>query len=151
MDFTTKKFAILRIVFGVIWAMDAFFKWQPDFLASFTSYLTNGSEGQALLVQKWIHLWIGLVGINPHLFAVLVAIIETAIAISLVLGIFTRFVCYGGIVFSLIIWSTAEGFGGPYTSGSTDIGTALIYMLVFVALIIGQSWMALSIDALRKK
>ena len=30
--------------------------------------------------------------------------------------------------------STAEGFGGPYTSGSAGIGTAIIYALVFAGL-----------------
>lgn len=39
------------------------------------------------------------------------------------------------IVFSLPIWGTAEGFGGSYTSGASDIGTAVIYALVFAALL----------------
>jgi len=40
-----------------------------------------------------------------------------------------------GAVFSLAIWSTAEGFGGPYTPGATDIGTSIIYFVVFVYLL----------------
>ncbi len=39
-----------------------------------------------------------------------------------------------------VIWSTAEGFGGPYTAGSTDIGAAIIYVLVFLALWFGHAW-----------
>jgi hypothetical protein len=31
----------------------------------------------------------------------------------------------------MLVWSTAEGFGGPYTSGASDIGTAVVYALVF--------------------
>jgi len=38
-------------------------------------------------------------------------------------------------VFSALIWSTADGFGGPYTSGASDIGTAVIYAVVFAALL----------------
>jgi len=38
-------------------------------------------------------------------------------------------------VFSLLIWGTAEGFGGPYTSGASDIGTAIIYAVVFAGLL----------------
>jgi nitrite reductase (NO-forming) len=38
------------------------------------------------------------------------------------------------IAFSLLIWATAEGFGGPYTSGASDIGTAIIYAVVFAGL-----------------
>jgi nitrite reductase (NO-forming) len=37
-----------------------------------------------------------------------------------------------------MIWATAEGFGGPYQSGSTDIGAAIIYSFVFVALLIAD-------------
>jgi len=49
---------------------------------------------------------------------------------------FARKITYtAAIVFSLLIWATAEGFGGPYTSGSADVGTAVIYALVFAALL----------------
>jgi len=33
----------------------------------------------------------------------------------------------------VVIWAAAEGFGGPDTSGASDIGTAIIYALVFDA------------------
>ena len=45
-----------------------------------------------------------------------------------------------GIAFSLLIWSTAEGFGGPYTAGSADIGTAIIYALVDAVIERKVSW-----------
>jgi nitrite reductase (NO-forming) len=35
----------------------------------------------------------------------------------------------------VLIWAVAEGFGGPYTSGASDIGTAIIYAVVFVGLL----------------
>jgi nitrite reductase (NO-forming) len=35
----------------------------------------------------------------------------------------------------VVIWAAAEGFGGPYTSGASDIGTAIIYALVFMCLL----------------
>ncbi len=38
-------------------------------------------------------------------------------------------------MFSVLIWATAEGFGGPYTSGAADIGTAIIYAVVFAGLL----------------
>ena len=40
-----------------------------------------------------------------------------------------------GIVFGLLIWGVGEGFGGPYMSGATDIGSAIIYSVVFAALL----------------
>lgn len=141
-----KSFAVLRIVFSLIWLVDASFKWQPDFINQFVSYVTGALEGQPIVVQNWINLWIHLIGVSPHFFAYIVAIAETLIALGLLFGFLTKYVCYSGILFSLVIWSTAEGFGGPYRSGSTDIGSAIIYALVFVALLLGESWKEFSFD-----
>ena len=144
-----KKFALLRIAFGAVWAIDAWFKWQPGFLSNFMSYLTT--DGQPALVARWINFWIGVIGTNPHLFAVTIAVAETAIAISLIFGLFTKQFSYIGIVLCFFIWSVAEGCGGPYVMGSTDIGCAVIYIFVFAGLLIGNSSSAWSLDSLRRK
>ncbi len=146
-----KSFAVLRIIFGCIWAIDAYFKWQPAFLNNFTDYLTMGAQGQPLLVQNWINLWIHGVSVDPHFFGIIVALGETAIAAGLLFGLFTQVAIVGGIAMMLVIWSTAEGFGGPYVAGSTDIGAAIIYIIVFLALWFGKSWRCLSIDAWLKR
>ena len=146
-----KSFALLRIVFGLVWLIDASFKWSPSFLNNFTSYLLEGSQGQGQLVQGWINLWIQTVSVDPHMFGILVAIAETAIAIGLIFGLFTRIALIGGIAMTLVIWSTAEGFGGPYVAGSTDIGAAIIYALLFLALWLGRCWKEFSIDSILKK
>ncbi len=142
-----KQFAVLRIIFGFVWLIDAGFKWQSAFLNNFVSYLVQGAQGQPATVHAWISFWIHVVSTDPHLFAVIVALAETAIAISLILGLFTRVAIIGGIILSFTIWSTAEGFGGPYVTGSTDIGASIIYMLVFASLWIGKSWSSCSIDS----
>lgn len=147
-----KSFAILRIVFGIVWLIDAFFKWSPQFINNFTDYLTSGIQGQPILVQNWINFWVQIISINPRFFAVVVAILETAIALSLLSGILSKIAMYGGIVLTLVIWSTAEGFGGPYSASSTDIGAAIIYALLFVALLFGKSWERFRLDVwLRNK
>jgi uncharacterized membrane protein YphA (DoxX/SURF4 family) len=141
-----KSFAVLRIMFGIIWLVDASFKWSPAFLNNFTDYVTEGAQNQPALVQSWIHLWVNGVSVDPHFFAVLVAVAETAIALGLLFGIFTEIAIAGGIAMTLVIWSTAEGFGGPYVAGSTDIGAAIIYAIVFVALWLGRCWRYYSLD-----
>ncbi len=146
-----KSFAILRIIFGGVWLIDASFKWSPAFLDNFTSYLLEGVQGQPQIVQDWVNLWIQTVSVNPHMFGILVALAETAIAIGLIFGLFTRIAIIGGIAMTLVIWSTAEGFGGPYQAGSTDVGAAIIYALLFLALWIGRCWKEFSIDAILKK
>jgi nitrite reductase (NO-forming) len=68
-------------------------------------------------------------------FAYTVAALETIIAVAVILG-FARKVTYiSAAAFSVLVWAVAEGFGGPYTTGSADIGTAIIYAVVFVGLL----------------
>src|SRR6266567_3926308 len=141
-----KGMGILRIVFGLVWAVDAWFKWQPDFINNFSSYLTGSLDGQPGWVQAWINFWINVVKVDPHVFAHLVAIGETAVAIGLIFGLFSNLTNIVGILLSVVIWATAEGFGGPYTAGSTDIGAAIIYVLVFVGLYLAKSGLSYGLD-----
>lgn len=141
-----KGFGILRILFGVVWSIDAFFKWQPAFHESMDAYLAEGAVGQPAGVQAWIDFWVDIVGVNPHLFGTLLATAETALALALLFGVLTNLAYLGGIVLSLAVWSTAEGFGGPYQPGSADIGAAIIYVLVFVALFLTSAGFYFGLD-----
>ena len=109
--------------------------------------LTSMLDGQPVWVQAWINQWIHLVNINPHLFAIIIAITETIIAFGLIFGFLTRGIFFLSIIFSLLLWSIGEGFGGPYVSGSTDIGCAIIYVFVTLGLWLGVSWRAYSFDS----
>src|SRR6266700_2023935 len=141
-----KGFGILRIVFGLVWAIDAWFKWQPDFINNFSSYLNGTLDGQPGWVQAWINFWINIVGVDPHVFAHLVAIGETAIAIALIVGAFSNLTYIVGVLLSIVIWTSAEGFGGPYVAGSTDIGAAIIYVLVFAGLFLSSAGLYYGVD-----
>ena len=146
-----KVFGAIRILFGGIWAIDASFKWQPAFINNLSDYLSEGAKGQPESVQWWINLWVHTISIDPHFFAILVALGETSIAIGLLFGLFTKIAMSGGIAMALVIWSTAEGFGGPYVAGSTDVGAAIIYALLFLALWAGKCWRQYSLDARLRK
>lgn len=137
---------LLRIVFGIIWLVDGWFKWQPEFIGKFTDYLTGALEGQPAAVQAWINFWINIVNVDPRILAYVVALGETAIAVGLLFGVFSNLTYLGGTLLSLVIWSTAEGFGGPYAPGSTDIGAAIIYVLVFAGLYLTSSGLYMGLD-----
>ncbi len=137
---------VLRILFGLIWAVDAYF-WQPAFTSSVASYLTGSLHGQLALVRSWTDFWIRAVNVNPHVFAYLVAIGETALALGLILGLFSNLTDLVGVLLAFIIWSTAEGFGGPYTPGSTDIGASVIYILVFLGFYLSRAGLWLDLDS----
>ncbi|MEY2151234.1 multicopper oxidase domain-containing protein [Rhodanobacter sp. 115] len=127
--------AALRVAFGIIWAVGAALTWSPDFAVHYVGYLHNAAHGQPAWLAGWFAMWIGLVTPHAMLFTWLTRIIETAIALALLTGFARKMLYVVGALFSLLVWSTAEGFGGPYTVGANNMGTAISYVLIFVALI----------------
>lgn len=128
-----KRVSLVRMAFGVIVAIDAAFKWQPAFQNGFVGHLAT-TQGEASIFAWWINLWHTIIAWNPHLFAILTAGTETLLALSLLLGVFRKPLYLVGTAFFFMVWTIAEGFGGPYGAGSTDIGTAILYAVVFMAL-----------------
>jgi nitrite reductase (NO-forming) len=124
-----------RIAFGLIWLIDAALKWEPAFRSGFTADLRMAAQGQPGWLHGWFHLWINMVAPNSGFFAYSTAVIETLIAVAVIVGFARKFTYISAALFSILIWATAEGFGGPYTSSSTDIGTAVIYAVVFMGLL----------------
>ena len=128
------RVALIRLIFGLIWAVDAWLKWQPDFIPGFKDVLVAGAKDQPAFLKPWFDFWIQVASSNPPVLAYLTVLTETLIAISLLAGLARRPMYIVGVVFSLLVWATAEGFGGPYTAGSTDLGTAITYAVVFALL-----------------
>src|SRR5215510_611764 len=125
----------LRIAFGIIWLIDAVLKWLPGFRSDYMSTIMGQAEGQPGWLRPWFDFWINLQHPNATFFAYLVAVIETLIAVALIIGFARKTTYLSAIALSFLIWATAEGFGGPYTSGASDIGTAIIYAVVFAGLL----------------
>jgi nitrite reductase (NO-forming) len=122
---------LLRLAFGVVWLVDAYLKWQPAFINSYASNVADGAKGQPGWLRPWFRFWRHLVNVDPHLLAYATAVVETLIALGLILGFARRSVYAGGIVWSLAIWTIPEGFGGSFVAGASDVGTAIMYALVF--------------------
>ena len=144
----------LRVGFGVVWLVDAALKWAPGFRREYMATIMEQAQGQPGWLKPWFDFWIDLQHPHPAVFAYLVAIAETLIALAVIVGFARKLTYSAAIVFSLLIWSTAEGFGGPYTSGSEDIGTAIIYAMVFAALLAFSYYFGpspLSVDALLER
>ena len=125
----------LRVAFGVIWAVDATLKWLPGFKDRYMATIVGIAKGQPAWLRPWFDFWIRLQHPAATFFWALVAAAESLIALALILGVARKLTYLSAIVFSLLIWAMAEGFGGPYTAGSSDIGTAVIYAVVFAGLL----------------
>lgn len=127
---------LVRLAFGVIWAIDAALKWLPGYRHSYIHQLEEAAEGQPAWLHWWFRFWIKLQSGAPALFADLTGIAETALALVLLLGVARRAGYLLGAAYALLVWAVGEGFGGPYKSGSTDVGTGIIYALLFVTLLV---------------
>lgn len=76
---------------------------------------------------------------TPAAYLYGIGLIELALGFALVIGLLRKSAYFGGIILSLMIWAIDEGFGGPYGPGATDIGAAIMYVFIFVAIIIVES------------
>lgn len=128
--------AAVRIVFGVIWGIDAWLKWQPGFRATFLPNMIATAAAEPHWLAPWFDFVLRLERPAPAMGAYLGAAVETVIAITLIVGVARRAVYVAGAIYSLLVWTTAGGFGAPYTPGATDIGPSIIYAVVFCALLV---------------
>jgi thiosulfate dehydrogenase [quinone] large subunit len=130
----SKLFFIARIGFGIVWAIDAAFKYEPAFYHNLLDSIKAKDSGEPHWLNPWFHFWYHLIGVNQGAWSVFIIIIETAIALSLLFGVARRLNYILGAVFSFLIWGVGEAFGGPYVAGTTDLNAGIIYVLLFIAL-----------------
>ncbi|MES1956215.1 hypothetical protein [Salinisphaera hydrothermalis] len=139
----------MQLAFGFLWAWDALFKWHPYYLTHLVGYLTAAQQGEPSWLAAYEQFWIMTISfIGPVVFAVLAALLEAALSWSLITGRLLRVSLPIGAGYSFVIWSTAEGWGGPYTAlGQTGMtgnmfGNAALYALVFVMFMVIYRWPA---------
>ncbi len=126
----------VRLLFGVVWGIDAYLKWLPGYRHSYIANLKMTAQGQPAFLHGWFHFWITFQSGSPILFAILTGLMESTLALVLIFGVARRVGYTVGAVYALLVWAVGEGFGGPYMSGSTDIGTGIIYALMFTTLLV---------------
>ena len=127
------------MIFGSFWLADAILKWGLVLQSvDYSDVIAEPASGQPPLIASWIYFWGGIAKATPN-FSILIAVGETMIAIFVLLGLLTKLTSIFGIAFSFLIWSTAEGFGGIFKSGATDIGTSPLYMAMFAGIIVVQA------------
>ncbi|HEY2577680.1 MAG TPA: hypothetical protein VGI74_15345 [Streptosporangiaceae bacterium] len=125
----------VRLLFGAIFGIDAVLKWLPGYRSTYISQLKSTASGQPPWLHGWFQFWIHLQSAAPAAFATLTGITETGLALCLLLGGARRAAYTIGAAYTLLIWAVGEGFGGPYASGSTDVGTGIVYALLFITLL----------------
>lgn len=124
-----------RIGFGVIWLIDGFFKWRPGFHKEFVDMVNSAGQGQPSWLHWFFRLTHDVITPHPHVWAYGVATLETLIGLALIFGFARKTTYIVALLTGLGVWAVAEGFGGPYNSGSTDIGAAVMYAVVALGLL----------------
>ncbi|MEY9877556.1 putative membrane protein YphA (DoxX/SURF4 family) [Streptacidiphilus sp. MAP12-33] len=151
---TLHRAAAVRIAFGLVWAVDASFKWLPGFIhgQTLSDELGQGSTIHTPVVHQWIQAWHTVATSAPGAFAVGTAVIETCIALAMVTGLFSNLVFLGSAVYALGVWSSAEAFGLPWSApGITDLGPAVAYIFAALALFHASAGATWSLDALLRR
>ena len=139
------KLRLGEIAFGMLWAFDAYWKWQPAFLRHGVDNLAAAQVGQPGWIVAYIGFFVGAIRIvGPLVFGIAVAVAESALALALLTGRALDWMLALGAIYSFMLWTTAEGWGGPYAAGATGnkgdvLGTATIYVLVFLFLIAARA------------
>ncbi len=127
---------LMRVVFGIVWLVDGAFKFQAGESGVFVQLIQNAGMEQPSWLSPWFNFWATYVASNPAFWVNLIGTCEILLGLALIFG-FTRKIAYVmGALLSLLIWAIPEGLGGPYGPSSTDIGTGIIYAMVFLALMI---------------
>jgi nitrite reductase (NO-forming) len=142
--------AAVRIAFGLVWAVDASFKWLPGFIHGKTldDELGAASTVHTPVLHQWISFWHSVGTSHPGAFAVGTAVVETCIAFGMVFGVLSNLLFVGSAVYALGVWSAAEAFGLPWTeSGVTDTGVMAGYLFASLALLYAYGGATWSLDA----
>ena len=140
---------VFRIAFGIVWLIDGVMKFvwlQPSDVIKLVRVAV---QGQPAWLQPWFNFWISSMTSAPAAYLYGIGLIELALGLALVIGLLRKSAYFGGIILSLMIWAIVEGFGGH--SRATDIGTAIMYVFIFVAIIIierSANYGKFSLDAL---
>ena len=119
-----------------MWLVDVTLKWLPGFRSNYLDIVREDAEGHPNWFQPWFRFWIHLMAPRATLFACLVAATEPLIALALILRVRAQAQVRGRSHLQPARVGRGGRVGGPYASGASDIGTAVIYALVFASLLV---------------
>jgi thiosulfate dehydrogenase (quinone) large subunit len=140
--------AVVRILFGVLWAIDATFKWLPGWIHGQTlGKELDPTKVPTPMLHGWIQLWHAVAGADPGMFALITAIVESVLAVALILGVFSNLAFIATALWSIGIWTSAEHMHIPYMTGQTDLGPSIGYVFGALALFYAAAGATWSVDA----
>ena len=128
--------SVFRVLFGVVWLIDGYLKFQNDFVGQFPGIVQTAQSNAPGWLQGWYAFWAAQATANPAGIVDTTGALELALGIALVFGLGRKLAYAGGTALSLLIWAVPEGFGGSYGPGTTDVGVGVVYAMLFLGLAI---------------
>ena len=126
----------LRILFGSIWMADGLLRFLPGTYSQLSYWqVVMIEDGQPPWLTGWFSFWTGIIAGTPAFWWYGFGLMELALGFCLFTGFLRRPAYLFGLALSLFLWTVPQGFGGPYGPGSTDMGTDILYAVIFVALL----------------
>lgn len=125
----------VRIAFGIVWLIDGLLEWQPADFHNFLQLITAMGQGQPAPLGVLINAGRDVVAINPVLANALLAGLETAIGLSLMTNVLSRWALRISVVLAAGIWVFGQGLGMVFMAGATDIQSGPLYVLVSLMLL----------------
>ena len=77
---------IVRIIFGIFWAIDGALKFAPGFVDAFSSMIKDPASGQPALLTGWFSFWASITSSNPAFYVYSTGLVELAIAFGIIFG-----------------------------------------------------------------
>jgi uncharacterized membrane protein YphA (DoxX/SURF4 family) len=129
---------VFRILLGAIWLIDGTLKFSSGYVNDFLGDVQNAQSNAPGWLSGWYSFWVSQATSNSTLIVYTVGTLEVSLGLALLFGFMRKVAYSGGVILSLLIWAVPEGFGGPYGSGSgtTDVGTGIVYAIAFLGLIV---------------
>lgn len=133
---------LLRVGIGIIWALDLIFILDPanQYFPTFNSVALG--YGSQTLGGAGID---NFVAANSVVFAWLIAVGTTYLALAFLFGITTRLACLVGIIMSAFFFWT-QFLMTFMIPGGTDVGAHPLYILIYLVLIAGGAGRYFAID-----
>ena len=129
------RVACLRLLVGSILAVDATLQFLPGAPPQVAYLLVVGAGQEQPALSWWFSYWAGVIAADPGFWWYGTGTLMALLAACMILGVARRLAYVVGFLFSLMLWSVPNGFGGPFDAPSTDIGAGLLYAVLFLSLL----------------
>ncbi len=143
-DEDSRSYRFLLVGLGILWIMDGILQMQPGmftrgFVTNVLSPVMSGQPSWVVsLMQEGIHLWMQMFSVSNMISTLIQLLIGVLLLCAK--GTVRIIGLYLSLLWALIVWAFAEGFGGIFAGSPTILtgapGSALFYAIASILLLL---------------